>query len=57
MRNIIIKAQNMLVHTIKATANEFIHYNVNGDDYWLPYIGSVAIKWDKIIYVGENSIF
>ena len=41
-----IKAQNMLVHRVKENLNEYIHYNVNGIDYWLPNIGTIAMISD-----------
>jgi len=41
-----IKAQNMLVHNVKSDPNQYIHYNVNGVDYWLPNIGTVAMISD-----------
>jgi hypothetical protein len=41
-----IKSQNMLVHRIKVKPNQYIHYNVNGEDYWLPNIGISAMISD-----------
>ena len=41
-----IKAQNMLVHFIKEKPNTYVHYKVNGTDYWLPNIGTFAMISD-----------
>ena len=41
-----IKAQNMLVHTIEMKPNQYIHYNIDGQDYWLPNTGNVAMLAD-----------
>ena len=51
-----IKVQNMLVHRIPENPNEFVHYNVNGQDYWLPNIGSVAMISDFGLCYSENPL-